>query len=330
MNFSKKRVSVIMPVYNAEKFLKEAIDSILVQTFSSFELLVIDDGSTDDSCKIILGYKDSRIRFLRNEKNIGLIHTLNKGINESKGEYIARMDADDVSRADRMLKQVYFLESNPSYGMVGSWCSIINSSKKIEYHTSHASLQFALLNYCCFVHPSVMLRKSVLTENQLSFDSHFVHSEDYELWTRLLTKTKAANLPDYLLSYREHEHQISSIYREEQLAMTSDVIRNYLKRLDSEIPDRFIQLFTIEKLKVQHTGTRLIHLNGFYLYCLEKNIFDEKVLNQNLIALFKETFFLITSISLNDFKLVLKTALYKCMNLSVKQKFRFYLRIFRL
>lgn len=323
-------VSVLMPVYNGEKYLNQAIDSILNQTYQNFEFLLINDGSTDTSRAIILNYSDARIRYLENEQNFGLIQTLNRGIAEAKGSYIARMDADDVSRADRLLKQVDFLESNPSYGMVGSWCSVINSAKKIEYHTSHESLQFALLNYCCFVHPSVMLRKSVLTENQLSFDSHFVHSEDYELWTRLLTKAKAANLPDYLLSYREHEHQISSIYREEQLAMFSDIIRNYLQRLDVEIPERFIQLFTIDKLKVQHTGTRLIHLNDFYLYCLEKNIFDEKVLNQNLIALFKETFFLISSISLNDFKSVLKTALYKCMNLSVKQKFRFYLRIFRL
>jgi glycosyltransferase involved in cell wall biosynthesis len=323
-------VTVLLPVYNAEKFLSEAIDSILNQTYQNFEFLLINDGSTDTSRAIILNYTDSRIRYLENEKNIGLIHTLNRGMAEANGSYIARMDADDVSRADRLIKQVDFLESNPSYGMVGSWCSVINSSKKIEYHTSHESLQFALLNYCCFVHPSVMLRKSVLTDNQFYFDSHFVHSEDYELWTRLLTKTKAANLPDYLLSYRVHEHQISSIYREEQLAMFSNIIRNYLQRLDAEIPDRFIQLFTIEKLKVQHAGTRLIHLNYFYLYCLEKNFFDEKVLNQNLLALFKETFFLVTSISFNDYKLVLNTELYKCMNLTVKQQFRFYLRVFRL
>jgi glycosyltransferase involved in cell wall biosynthesis len=323
-------VSVLMPVYNGEKYLNQAIDSILNQTYQNFEFLLINDGSTDTSRAIILNYSDARIRYLENEQNFGLIQTLNRGIAEANGSYIARMDADDVSRADRLLKQVDFLESNPSYGIVGSWCTVINTSKKIEYHTSHASLQFALLNYCCFVHPSVMIRKSVLTENQLYFDSHFVHSEDYEFWTRLLTITKAANLPDYLLAYREHEHQISSIYREEQMAMFSDIIRNYLQRLDVEIPERFIQLFTIEKLNVQHSGTRLIHLNGFYLYCLEKNIFDEKVLNQNLIALFKETFFLITSISLNDFKYVIKTELYKCMNLSVKQKFRFYLRIFRL
>ena len=323
-------VTVLLPVYNAEKFLRESIDSILNQTYQNFEFLLINDGSTDTSREIILNYTDARIRYLENEKNIGLIQTLNRGIAEAKGSYIARMDADDVSRADRLIKQVDFLESNPSYGMVGSWCSVINTSKKIEYHTSHASLQFALLNYCCFVHPSVMLRKSVLIENQFYFDSHFVHSEDYELWTRLLTKTKAANLPDYLLSYREHEYQISSIYREEQLAMFSDIIRNYLQRLDAEIPEIFIQLFTIEKLKVQHTGMRLIHLNEYYLYCLEKNIFDNKVLKQNLIALFKETFFLATSISLNNYKLVLNTELYKCMVLTVKQKFRFYLRIFRL
>ena len=323
-------VTVLLPVYNAEKFLSEAIDSILNQTYQNFEFLLINDGSTDTSRAIILNYTDSRIRYLENEKNIGLIHTLNRGIAEAKGSYIARMDADDVSRVDRFIKQVDFLESNPSYGMVGSWCSVINSSKKIEYHTSHASLQFALLNYCCFVHPSVMLRKSVLTENQLYFDSNFVHSEDYELWTRLLTITKAANLPEYLLSYREHENQISSIYRDDQIAMFSEIVTKYLIRINSTIPQKFIDLFTFKDFKTPHFGKRLIDLNVFYLYCLEKNIFDEKVLNQNLLALFKETFFLVTSISLNDYKLVLNTELYKCMNLTVKQQFRFYLRVFSL
>ena len=170
-------ISVLLPVYNGEKFLKEAIDSVLCQSFTSFELLIIDDGSTDDSCNIVLGYQDSRIRLLRNKQNIGLIKTLNKGINESKGKYIARMDADDICREDRFVKQVEFLEQHTLYGIVGSWCSIINSSKKIEYHASHESLQFALLNYCCFVHPSVMIRKSVLTDNQLCFDSQYVHCE---------------------------------------------------------------------------------------------------------------------------------------------------------
>ena len=143
----------------------------------------------------------------------------------------------------------------------------------------------------------------------------------------MLTKTKAANLPEYLLSYREHEHQISSIYREDQLAMSSDILRSYLKRLDSEIPDRFIQLFTVEKLKVQHTGTRLIHLNGFYLYCLEKNIFDEKVLSKNVLALYRETFFQLKSISINDLKQVLNTELFKSLGLTLKQRLRFYFRV---
>lgn len=321
-------VTVLLPVYNAEKFLSEAINSILNQTYQNFEFLLINDGSTDTSRAIILNYSDARIRYLENEKNIGLIQTLNRGIAEAKGSYIARMDADDVSRADRLIKQVDFLESNPSYGMVGSWCSVINSSKKIEYHTSHESLQFSLLNYCCFVHPSVMLRKSVLTENQFSFDPHFVHSEDYELWTRLLTKTKAANLPDYLLAYREHEHQISSIYREDQLAMFSKIIRNYLQRLDAEIPEKFIELFSLKESSPTSKVRLLIELNNFYIYCEKKKVFDLVIVRRNLLSRYRNIIFQLEIVSLKDYLTIIRSSLYSFLNLTVKQRFRFFLRLY--
>ena len=320
-------ISVLLPVYNGEKFLKEAIESVLNQSFDDFELVIIDDGSTDDSCNIIFSYQDARIRFLRNEQNIGLIKTLNKGINESKGKYIARMDADDICREDRFVKQVEFLEQHPSYGIVGSWCSIINSSKKIEYHTSHESLQFALLNYCCFVHPSVMIRKSVLTEYQLYFDSQYVHSEDYELWTRLLTKTKAANLPEYLLSYREHENQISSKYREAQLAMVSIIRVNYLKKIDPEIPANLIELFSYEDFCQFDITKQLLEIDNFYNYFKDKEIFSHEVLIRNLLSRYKLLFFQIKKISINDYFKVVKSTLYSHLKLTMKQRIRFVIRI---
>ena len=114
-------VTVLMPVYNGEMYLREAIDSILHQTFTDFEFLIINDGSTDNSETIILSYDDSRIRYEKNDSNLKLIATLNKGIELAKGKYIVRMDADDISIPDRIEKQVAFLEKNPDVGICGSW-----------------------------------------------------------------------------------------------------------------------------------------------------------------------------------------------------------------
>src|ERR1017187_7276972 len=116
-------ITVLMPVYNAAPFLREAIDSILNQTFKNFELLIINDGSTDNCEEIILTYKDPRIRYIKNETNIKLISTLNKGIKLSKGKYIVRMDADDISFPDRIEKQVNYMETNPAIALCGTWFS---------------------------------------------------------------------------------------------------------------------------------------------------------------------------------------------------------------
>ncbi len=124
------KVTVLMPVYNAEKYLKTAIESILKQTFSDFELLIINDGSTDGSEEIIRSFNDKRIRLFNNEQNLGIIKTLNKGLNLAKGEYIIRMDADDISLPDRLELQVKYMEENPGIGISGTQARIFGDTKK--------------------------------------------------------------------------------------------------------------------------------------------------------------------------------------------------------
>lgn len=204
------QLSVVLPCYNAAAFLQEAIDSVLKQTFADFELIIIDDGSTDDSAKIISKQNDPRLRILRNEKNQGLIRALNAGMAAAKGKYIARMDADDVSRPERFEKQVSFLEKNPSVGVCGTWMHMIHN-KTVYKHRYLASdtIKSALVFNNPIVHPSVMMRKAVFENTAHVYSTDYPHGEDYALWISLLDKTNFAVLDEPLIEYRAHAGQVS-------------------------------------------------------------------------------------------------------------------------
>ena len=201
-------VSVLLPVYNGVPYLGEAIESILRQTYQRFELIIVNDGSTDDSAAIIASFDDQRIKYFEQE-NLGLTATLNRAITLSSGGYIARQDADDVSFPERLAKQVAFLERHPDHGMVGSWSEIWEGSRRTKRAHQHPcdniALKFHLLFGCYFVHTSVMLRSSVLQRVGLYATERSRQPEDYELWSRILRSgcCKVANLPEKLVAYRE-------------------------------------------------------------------------------------------------------------------------------
>lgn len=198
------KISVIMSVYNCEKYLKYAVDSILNQTYKDFEFIIINDGSTDKSREILESYKDDRIK-LFNNKNKGLTKSLNEAIGYSKGEYIARIDADDIALPERFEKQVKFLDSNPEIVMCGTWADFINEDGEIlrEFRrpVTDRDIKREIVFHNPFIHPSVMMRKSVFDKIGL-YDESFRHAQDYELWTRIVTKFKTANIPEKLLRYR--------------------------------------------------------------------------------------------------------------------------------
>ena len=200
------QVSVILPVYNAEKYLAESIKSILCQTFTNFELIVLNDGSTDESASIINSFNDNRIIYVEQE-NMGLANTLNKGISLSRGKYIARQDNDDISHPDRLQRQVSFLDQNEAYALVGTCASIIDASgmdtgRRHQHPVTSEYLKLDLVFDNPFVHSSIMFRKETITgiggyQNSLDF------FEDHNLWSRVSYFYEVANLSDELLKYRE-------------------------------------------------------------------------------------------------------------------------------
>jgi Glycosyltransferases involved in cell wall biogenesis len=223
-----------MPVYNAEEYLKDAIDSILNQTFTDFEFLIINDGSTDKSKKIIEQYNDSRIRFLDYEENSGLARVRNKGITEAKAEYIAWLDADDISHPLRLEKQVKLLEKNPEIEICGTWVKTIGgkTSHKWRYPTKPDFIRCRMIFDDPLATSSVMLRRKILTEQNQRFDLNYPPAEDYDLWERISNHHQIANVPKFLTFYRLHENQTSYVNVLQQKSSVWNIQERQIKMFD--------------------------------------------------------------------------------------------------
>lgn len=198
------KLSVVMSVHNGEKFLKEAIVSILNQTFTDFEFIIIDDGSIDNSKKIIEDFDDKRIKLI-SRKNKGLTVSLNEGLNLARGEYIARMDTDDISHPRRFETQINFLDKNPKICLCGTWAKMIdkNGNEIGEYKTpvNSKEIRRGIFWHNPFIHSSIMIRRKTLNKVG-GYNEKYKTAQDYELWSRLVPKYQTANLPEFLLKYR--------------------------------------------------------------------------------------------------------------------------------
>lgn len=208
-------VSVLLPVYNCERYLADAIDSILSQTFSDFEFIIIDDGSTDRSFEVMAGFRDQRIRIIQQE-NRGLAATLNRGIGLATGKYIARQDQDDLSYPERLGQQVDFMEAHPDYVLLGTWAQIMEIDRVVNRFHRHpvdeAELRYLMLFNNPFVHSSVMLRWTALAQvGGYTTDPERQPPEDFELWSRLARAGGIANLGEVLLAYREIPGSMSRV-----------------------------------------------------------------------------------------------------------------------
>jgi glycosyltransferase involved in cell wall biosynthesis len=211
------RVTVLMPVYNGAPYLREAIESILRQSFTDFEFLIIDDGSTDSSVSIVNSYPDPRIRLLENGRNLGLVPTLNWGIDLARGEFIARMDCDDISLPDRLAKQMLFMAAHPEVGVCGGWVEYFMGRELVlKLPVTDVAIKQALPSYNPLAHPALMIRTVVLKTQPIYYNPEYLHIEDYELWVRLAVVTCFANLPEVLLKYRIHPKQIGRQYSAKQ------------------------------------------------------------------------------------------------------------------
>jgi len=227
------KVSVVLPVFNGTRYLSEAIESVLAQDFTDWELLIINDfGSDDGSAEIARQYeaKDSRIKLIQNDERLGLAESLNLGIRIAQGEYVARLDADDIALPARFNKQVDFLDKNQHIGICGSWQHHFGTETWVHKPPISPELCRAyLLFFCHLCHSTLMFRKSIFVDNELYFDSNF-HAEDFELWSRAVAVTDIANIPEVLGKYRHTASNITNTKRQKLGEESSRIIVDAAKR----------------------------------------------------------------------------------------------------
>ncbi len=275
-DINEPSISVIVPVYNGGKFIKEAVDSILNQSFSDFELIVVDDCSNDDTYEIVdeLKRTDKRLRIYQNNSNVGVAATLNFGISVAKGKYIARMDADDISASNRLFRQLKYLENNPDLDIVGSWYQTFGEGKEriIKTPVIHEKIRDTLFFGNCIAHPTVMFKKESF--NRYCYSLKHLHTEDYELWCRTIDKLKFANIPEILLKYRVHKKQVGSAYRTEQDEYSDKVKLRNLEQIsvDLENFDKVTYLSILRRTFLPQSKTDIDKAFNILIEVMEKGL----------------------------------------------------------
>lgn len=229
------KVSVIMAVKNGERFLREAVESILVQTFTDFEFIIIDDGSADKTADMLkaFSYKDPRVKIITNAHNVGLTKSLNIGLRVARGEYIARMDADDVAMPERFEKQVKFLDEHADIGVVGAWAKVVDDSgvevDRFDWETDARIVKKNLIKWNNIIHSLAMMRRSVI-DKVGGYDESFQYAQDYDLWLRIAVANKLCNLPEFLLYYRMSNVSITANKNNKQALCALRARWNAIKR----------------------------------------------------------------------------------------------------
>jgi glycosyltransferase involved in cell wall biosynthesis len=220
-------ITVLMSVYNTEKYVGECIHSILEQTFTDFEFIIINDASTDRSTEIINSFKDKRIRILNNREQS--YPTRNKGLRVAKGKYICIMDADDISLPQRFERQVHFMENNPEYGLAGSGYRILGKEQDLYRESDYEKIKVHLMRNNCFIHPSVIIRYDLLKKHNLRYIKKYYYSSDYDFIVRAARHFPVTNIPEVLIHYRIHEEQVTMRYRNKQAELADEISINQLR-----------------------------------------------------------------------------------------------------
>ena len=325
---SAPTISVVMPVYNSEKYLYEAIDSILNQTYTNFEFIILNDGSIDKIEEIILSYDDQRIVYVKNEENLQIVKTLNKGISLAKGKYIARMDADDISLPERLERQIEFMESNPDIDVCGTGYIALGKKRFIfKPLKKHEYIKIKLLFTSPLAHPTVLMKKEIFDDYQ--YDEGYPKAEDYALWIQLINHFTFANISDPLLYYRIHDNQTTVKYDTLQLDSTRKVMKKYLANI---MPEKDI----LESNVLLHQDISLrkrvdIDLAEDWLLKLIKNnndkaFFSQDILTENIFELWRSQCFSQTGLGLSLLNKFYKSELFLSGRLSALQHVKFIIK----
>lgn len=230
---SNPKISIIFPVFNSEKYLSESLESIFNQTIKDFEIIIINDNSSDNSPNIIIKtkkeYSNFQIKIIHNKSNIGLTKSLNKAFKKSRGEFIARMDSDDIAASDRLEKQLNFLNNHPEVGLVGSNSIFVDKNKKkiayTDYPLNDIDIRAHFFFHNPINHPSILFRKKLFRSNPYS--PQYKTTQDYYFYYCLMSQTKLANIKDYLMTQRIHSNSVSFKYKNIQLTNALNIQEKY-------------------------------------------------------------------------------------------------------
>lgn len=286
-------VSVIMTNYNTpEEYLRQAIDSILDQTYTNFEFIIVDDCSTDNSLSVLESYEDKRIQILKNSQNIGLTKSLNKALAVCRGEFISRMDSDDISEPKRFEVQIDYLKKNPDVIVCGTWVKMIGEWRKShsnEYIKREIPTREEFSIYQLFsnnpnlVHPSVMFNMRLMLKYNIKYDESYIFAQDYRMWISCNQYAKCSIIPEVLLNYRVHDKAISTAKKEIQDDCVIRIIQEQLDKLhltlSNDIMPYHVQLLSGRKpfdLKLKRWISRIITANEKY------KVYDQKLLEKLL------------------------------------------------
>jgi len=264
-----------MPVYNAESFVAASIKSLLRQTFGDFELIVVDDGSTDKSFEIAAGFADRRIRIFKNETNFGIVYSRNRGISEMKGRFYAPFDSDDIARKDKFEKQITFMVNNPEYAMTGTWAKLINENgkplrQKWKLNAAPERIPSIMLFRNYFVHSSIVVRRRAMEGKYYQPGLDVV--EDYRFCADLAFHHKVINYPDYLIHYRIHSN--SAMRKDEtRMRKQDEKIYNYIfNSLKINLTEFDLKcIFALKNKRNIEQLSQLRAIHNFLILILEQN-----------------------------------------------------------
>lgn len=246
------KISVVIPVYNGEKYIAECIESVLYQTFTDYETIIVDDGSEDNTRQILekLEKSDSRIRVIKNERH-DFIGTLNTCLQEAKGEYVARIDADDTMVTDRLEKQVKLMDYNPSITVCSSWYSLFGESRgyggTVIGNIKNPYLRFLIGDFVN--NPSSILRKSFIDQHHIRYKEDYIYAEDYKFWVDIAKKGGRFHiLPEPLTNYRIHAKQVSNVHQKEQADVSFQIKNEILNDLLALYEDKIEQIVPLFRM----------------------------------------------------------------------------------
>lgn len=279
------RVTVFIPVYNGQDFIGEAISSILNQTYRDFSLLIINDGSTDDTESAIREYRDPRLRLVSHSGNLGIPRTRNHGLELAQGDYLALMDADDIAGPDRLAAQVAFLDRHQDVGVCGTWYRKVTGTKTeaVRFPQRHEDILFMLLFDNCFGQNTVMLRRSFIEQQHLRYDNDFAFAEDYEFWVRCARHMRLANLPAAHVTYRFHPGNSSNRFREDMVRHADRVRQLHLESFGIHPDDADLQLH-LDLLNFRFEGDfDRLRRAGEWLSSLADAVLDRTTLPSSLV-----------------------------------------------